>query len=277
MDVPRRRAVPRANRYFLPGQIWHITHRCHEKAFLLKFSKDRRRYLAWMFEAKKRFGLCVLGYTITSNHVHLLVKDTEEREGAIPRSMQLIAGRTAQEFNLRKARQGAFWEDRYHATAVETGEHLQRCMVYIDLNMVRAGVVRHPEQWREGGYREIQNPPQRYALLDLAAVSAACGFECIAAFQRAHRQWVAAALALDPGRRDERWSESIAVGSEAFIARVRRALGSKASARHVTLSGWGCELREDRAAYRRDSGREKDLLSSKIGRFSEETHRNAMR
>ena len=33
--------------------------------------------------------------------------------------MQLIAGRTAQEYNQRKGRQGAFWDDRYHATAIE--------------------------------------------------------------------------------------------------------------------------------------------------------------
>jgi hypothetical protein len=34
--------------------------------------RDRRRYLHWIFEAKKRFGLSVLNYTVTSNHVHLL-------------------------------------------------------------------------------------------------------------------------------------------------------------------------------------------------------------
>lgn len=45
--------------------------------------------------------------------------------------------RTAQEYNRHKGRQGAFWEDRYHAT----DEHLHRCLAYIDLNMVRAGVV----------------------------------------------------------------------------------------------------------------------------------------
>jgi hypothetical protein len=38
--------------------------------------RDRRRYLHWLFEAKKRFGLSVLNYMITSNHVHLLIKDT---------------------------------------------------------------------------------------------------------------------------------------------------------------------------------------------------------
>jgi hypothetical protein len=37
--------MPRANRHFLPGYIWHITHRCHKKEFLLKFGRDRRRYL----------------------------------------------------------------------------------------------------------------------------------------------------------------------------------------------------------------------------------------
>lgn len=70
--------MPRAHRYFLPGQVWHLTHRCHEKTFLLKFARDRQRYLRWLFEAKKRFGLCVLDYMVTSNHVHLLVKDTGE-------------------------------------------------------------------------------------------------------------------------------------------------------------------------------------------------------
>jgi REP element-mobilizing transposase RayT len=54
--------MPRANRYFLPGYVWHITHRCHQRQFLLKFGRDRCRYLHWLFKAKKRFGLCVLDY-----------------------------------------------------------------------------------------------------------------------------------------------------------------------------------------------------------------------
>jgi len=81
--------------------------------------------------------------------------------------MRLIAGRTAQEYNQRKGRQVAFWEDRYHATAIEIDEHLHRCHVYIDLNMVRAGAVTQPSEWAQSGYRGIQEPPQRYAIMDL--------------------------------------------------------------------------------------------------------------
>ena len=96
--------MPRANRHFLPGHVWHITHRCHQKEFLLKFARERRRYLHWVFQAKKRFGLSVLNYMVTSNHVHLLLKDTGPN--VIAHSIQLIAGRTAQEYNQRKDRQG---------------------------------------------------------------------------------------------------------------------------------------------------------------------------
>ncbi len=50
--------MPRANRYFLPGHVWHITHRCHQQDFLLKFAFDRTALTHWLFEARKRYGLC---------------------------------------------------------------------------------------------------------------------------------------------------------------------------------------------------------------------------
>ena len=78
----------------------------------------------------------MLDYMVTCNHFHLLVKDTGAN--VIAESMQLVAGCTAQEYNRRKGKQGAFWEDRYHATSIEMDEHLRRCLVYVDLNMVRA-------------------------------------------------------------------------------------------------------------------------------------------
>jgi putative transposase len=114
----------------------------------------------------------VLDYIVTSNHVHLLVKDTGSN--VIAESMQLIAGRTAQEYNHRKGKQGAFWENRYHATAVQADEYLHRCLAYIDLNMVRAGVVNHPEKWKESGFAEIQKLPKRYAIIDFQSLTRIC-------------------------------------------------------------------------------------------------------
>ena len=57
----------------------------------------------WLFEAKKRFGLSVLHYMITSNHVHLLIKDTGPN--VIADSMQLIAGRTKNTMSAKTAKE----------------------------------------------------------------------------------------------------------------------------------------------------------------------------
>lgn len=67
---------------------------------------DRRAWVNWLYQARRRYGLSVLIYVVTSNHIYLLVKDMGR--GEIARSMQLISGRVAQQFNRRKSRKGAY-------------------------------------------------------------------------------------------------------------------------------------------------------------------------
>jgi putative transposase len=259
--------MPRANRHHIPGYVWHITHRCHTKEFLLKFARDRRQWLQWLYEARKRHGLSVLNYTVTSNHIHLLVRDNGER-GVIPASMQLVAGRMAQEYNQRKDRKGAYWEDRYHATAVETDRHLVKCLVYMDMNMVRAGVVKHPSEWLQGGYNEIQAPPQRYAIVDREALKELLAFRSETDLAVAHRDWVEEALIKkDSLRREGKWTESIAVGSEAFVVATQAKLGIKGHSREVIGSNGSYELRETSAPYMPLLGHGNDGLRLQNGYF----------
>lgn len=239
--------MPRANRYFMPGHIWHITHRCHQKEFLLKFVRDRQRWRYWLYQAKKRYGLCVLNYIVTSNHIHLLVQD--RGNGEIAKSMQLIAGRTAQEYNQRKGRKGAYWEDRYHATAIDTDEYLARCMVYIDLNMVRAGVVSHPGDWDICGYSEIQQPPERYRTIDQNQLLSLFGISQFSELQNLHRRWVDEALVSKKYNYDTSWSNSLALGSSAFVEQVKSELGMKGFYREIADHGDAHILREDPETY----------------------------
>ena len=97
--------MARANRHYIPGYVWHLTHRCHKREFLLKFAKDRNRWMQWLYKAKKNYGLIILNYMATSNHTHLLVYDHAGHD-VIPKSIQLLAGRTGQECNNRKKERG---------------------------------------------------------------------------------------------------------------------------------------------------------------------------
>lgn len=251
--------MARANRHYLSDYVWHITHRCHQREFLLKFARDKKRWIAWLYEAKKRYGLRIHNYVVTSNHIHLLVLDHGEE--AISSSLQLIAGRTAQEFNRRKGRKGAFWEDRYHATAVEIDEHLVRCLVYMDLNMVRAGVVRDPAEWPFGGYQEIQHPPDRYGRIDHEALMQLCGVSDQRELREAHRAWVQEGLKNNLGQRETQWSEAVAVGNKKFVDSIKERLGYRAEDRSVKKGHEGFELRETSASYNGLLGGEKEVLS----------------
>jgi len=181
----------------------------------------------------------------------------------IPKSIQLIAGRTGREYNQRKNRKGAFWEDRYHATAVKTGNHLKSCLAYIDLNMVRAGVVQHPAEWRYGGYCEIQNPKQRYTLVDRQKLAALLGINDINQLSGYHRIWVEEVLKNGTNRRDAKWTQSIAVGDKEFVIETKAKLGSKAICRRGVKNDEGYELKESQSPYNRVFDPEKSGLRLK--------------
>jgi putative transposase len=190
----------------------------------------------------------VLNYVVTSNHIHLIVKDDGERN-IIPDAIGLIAARTAQEYNRRKRRTGAFWEDRYHSTAIEDGEHLLRCLVYIDLNMVRAGVVSHPSEWPHGGYNEIQTPRRKNVIIAYDRLRQFAGFDDYASFAEAHRSWVQELSGEHSRNREGKWTESIAVGSRSFAEKIKSAMGGMATGRTLQSSDNDFELRESPPSY----------------------------
>jgi putative transposase len=117
----------------------------------------------------------------------------------------------------RKGQSGAFWTDRCHLTMVETGVHLWRCLLYIELNMVRAGVVDHPAEWLWCSYAELRGGRQRRRLLDTDALLRAVGAECLEDFLRQQDHDVREALAVGALERQPYWTESVAVGSERYV------------------------------------------------------------
>jgi len=263
--------MARAQQHYIPGQIWHIPHRCHKREFLLKFSKDRRRWLQWLYEAKKRYGLEILNYTVTLNHIHLLVVGGNERD-VILNSIKLIAGRTGQEFNHRKNRKGAFWEDRYHSTAIESGDHLFRCIVYIYLNMVRAGVVHHPSEWPFCGYNEIQEPKRKKVLINYKKLTSLLGFDSYGEVIKYHKRWVDDYLENGNNIHDDKWTTSIAVGNRRFVERVKSLMGALAIGRKSTEAEESYQLREPAVPYGAHLGAKKSNIEPENTHFWGDIH-----
>jgi putative transposase len=159
--------------------------------------------------------MSLLTYCITSNHVHLVIWCDDP--GKISCSIQEAAGEFARDFNRRKGRSGAYWEGRYQVTLVEGGTYLEHCMVYVDLNMVRCAVVKHPGEWAWCGYSELMGGRKRNRLLDSARILELMGGVELEAFRRHYAFLVQDRMMKDQMAREPRWTECLAVGSEPFL------------------------------------------------------------
>ena len=202
-----------------------MTHRCHNRAFLLKFARDRDAYRAILREQLDNFEVWLLDYCVTSNHVHLLL-DTEDRF-QISGLIRNAAGEHARAYNRRKRRMNAFWGDNFHATPVEEGRYLWRCLCYVEMNMVRCGVVSHPQEWEWVGYHEIMGPRRRHRLLDLDRLYWRLATDDAEAVRRHLDAALADAIARGELKREPIWTETLAVGSAGFVEKIKPMVPSR--------------------------------------------------
>jgi len=68
--------------------------------------------------------------------------------------MRLLKQRFSQWFNTIHSRKGTLWEERFRSVLVEGGEALRTVSLYVDLNPVRAGIVKDPKDYRWSSYGE---------------------------------------------------------------------------------------------------------------------------
>lgn len=142
--------------------------------------------------------------------------------------------------------------------------HLFKCIIYIDMNMVRTGVVSHPSEWTWSGYNEIQNQKQRYAVINYKRLSELLGVGSVSLLKEKYAMWLEEALKADRQERDRKWSQAIAVGSEGYIDNIKKELGMKVVYRKTNRVNKGFELREDEFPYNADLPPKFTGTSSKV-------------
>ena len=138
--------MARMPRYISPGHPHHIIQRGNNKQALFFCEDDYEFYLDCLYDALSRFGCQLHAYVLMTNHVHLLL--TPETENGISKVMQSVGRRFVQYINYTYQRTGSLWEGKFKSTLIETERYLLICYRYIELNPVRAGLVRHPGEYR---------------------------------------------------------------------------------------------------------------------------------
>ena len=143
--------MARLPRLTLPGYPHHIVQRGNNRQAIFADSSDYETLLRLLEEYAKKFDVAIHGYVLMSNHFHLLA--TPKTEEGVPQLMQALGRSYVRYFNAKAKRSGTLWEGRYKSTLIQAERHLLACMVYIDLNPVRAGIAASPADYPWSSYR----------------------------------------------------------------------------------------------------------------------------
>ena len=106
---------------------------------------DRKEYLKHLAEQGGRFGVSFLAWCLMSNHVHLIA--VPEDEDGLRRAIGEAHRRYTRHVNFREGWRGHLWQGRF-ASFVMDDDHLLAAARYIELNPVRAKIVRKPHRYR---------------------------------------------------------------------------------------------------------------------------------
>ena len=171
--------------------------------------------------------------------------------------MQALEGQFARNYNRRKNRINAFWGDNYHATLVEDGEYLWNCLCYIELNMVRCGVVAHPREWKWVGYHEITGAWRRNRVIDLDRLCWRLGTDSVEEVRKNLEVSLTERIAEGRLKREPCWTQSLAVGSLPFLERVERRITARKETKIVETSCNLWALQESPISYGPENRAEK--------------------
>ncbi len=145
--------MARLPRLTLPGYPHHIIQRGNNRQAIFASDADYETLLSLLDEHARKEAVALHGYVLMSNHFHLLA--TPDTAEGIPAMMQGVGRRYVRYFNQRQGRTGTLWEGRYKSTLIQAERHLLACMVYMDLNPVRAGMVAAPGDYRWSSYHHF--------------------------------------------------------------------------------------------------------------------------
>jgi REP element-mobilizing transposase RayT len=135
-----------APRQVLAGTTYLITRRCSERRFFLRPSAIVNAIVLYLLAvAARRYGIMIHAYCVLSNHLHLVVTDTQAR---LPEFHRFFGGLVARAINCVLGRWESFWDPgSYSAVRLETTDAILEKMVYVLANPVAAGLVPHGRDW----------------------------------------------------------------------------------------------------------------------------------
>ena len=131
-------------RYQQTDDLHFITFSCYLRQPKLRAPSARTVFERSLEKTRLKYRLCVLGYVVMPEHVHLLL--SEPQTSSLATALQALKQSVSRTLALRHAE--PFWLERYYDFNVRTERKRIEKLQYMHRNPVVRGLVRKPEKWQ---------------------------------------------------------------------------------------------------------------------------------
>jgi putative transposase len=142
--------MARVLRVRIAGLSQHIVQRGHNRMDIFRCSSDFEFFLAALRRFSTRYLLDVHAYTLMTNHFHVVA--TPQSSTSICATLHALGPKYVKYFNRKYGRTGTLYEGRYRSCVIDSETYWFRCMRYVEMNPVRAGVVLRPDEYKWSSY-----------------------------------------------------------------------------------------------------------------------------
>jgi putative transposase len=137
--------MPGIARVTVPGIPHHITQRGNRRQKTFFNKEDYTVYINLMAEWCSNCNVEIWAYCLMPNHVHLIA--VPEKEDGLAKAIGEAHRRYTRSINFREGWRGHLWQGRFASYPMDD-VYLLAAVRYVELNPVRARLVKKPELWK---------------------------------------------------------------------------------------------------------------------------------
>ena len=144
--------MPTGPRLLIDNACYHIITRGNQQQAVFHQEKDYQKYLYSLRKYKKKYNILLYGYCLMLNHLHLLIEPIDIRN--LSKFMQCLNRSYTGYFNKRYQKVGHLWQGRFISKVIVKDRYLLDCIEYVELNPVRANIVKTAADYPWSSYKE---------------------------------------------------------------------------------------------------------------------------
>lgn len=147
--------MPRISRNSLENIVCHHMVQGINREDIFKTKEDKIKYLELLEKYYLEFKINIIAYCIMDNHAHLLMHTKTTQD--ISNFMKQVNSIYAMDYNRRKNRVGYVYRNRFKSVPIMTREQMHKCIKYIHMNPVKAGIVNDEAKYQYSSYNDYLN------------------------------------------------------------------------------------------------------------------------